>query len=68
MTGEAWEIDGVIGSRMTSGGFDGYTVSLVKSKAINTFIKEVGAAYVAKIGIMLKFYITEIENGVCKLN
>ena len=68
MAEEAWKIDGVIGSRMTGGGFGGCTVSLVKDEAIDTFIKEVGAAYEAKIGIKPEFYIAEIGDGACKLN
>ena len=67
MASEAWKIDGVIGSRMTGGGFGGCTVSLVKEEAIDTFIKEVGAAYQAKIGIKPEFYIAEIGDGACKL-
>jgi len=68
MASEAWKIDGVIGSRMTGGGFGGCTVSLVKDEAIDTFIKEVGAAYEAKIGIKPEFYIAEIGDGACKID
>lgn len=67
MAEEAWKIEGVIGSRMTGGGFGGCTVSLVKDEAIDTFIKEVGAAYKAKIGIQPDFYIAEIGDGATKL-
>ena len=67
MAEEAWKIDGVIGSRMTGGGFGGCTVSLVKDEAIDTFIEKVGAAYEAKTNIKPQFYIAEIGDGACKL-
>ena len=67
MAEEAWKIDGVIGSRMTGGGFGGCTVSLVKDEAIDTFIEKVGAAYEARIGIKPEFYIAEIGDGACKI-
>lgn len=60
---EAWKIDGVIGSRMTGGGFGGCTVSLVKDEAIPTFIEKVGKAYEQKTGIKADFYIAEIGDG-----
>lgn len=60
---EAWKIDGVIGSRMTGGGFGGCTVSLVKDEAIPEFIEKVGKAYEEKTGIHPDFYIAEIGDG-----
>ena len=67
MAEEAWKIAGVIGSRMTGGGFGGCTVSLVKDEAIDNFIDKVGAAYEAKTGLKPQFYIAEIGDGACKL-
>jgi galactokinase len=64
---EAWKIEGVIGSRMTGAGFGGCTVSIVKDEAIDTFIKEVGAAYLEKIGYAADFYVVEIGDGPCVL-
>ena len=61
---EAWKVDGVIGSRITGGGFGGCTVSLVRDEAIPTFIEKVGAAYLEKTGIKADFYIAEIGDGV----
>lgn len=64
---EAWKIDGVIGSRMTGGGFGGCTVSLVKDEAIDAFKEKVGAAYKAKTGLTADFYIAEIGDGAKKI-
>lgn len=67
MAEEAWKIDGVIGSRMTGGGFGGCTVSLVKDEAIDKFIEKVGKAYEKRIGIKPDFYAAEIGDGAKKV-
>ena len=59
----AWKVDGVIGSRMTGGGFGGCTVSLVRDEAIPTFIEQVGKEYTEKTGLKADFYIAEIGDG-----
>lgn len=61
---EAWKIDGVLGARMTGGGFGGCTVALVRDEAIDTYIEKVGAAYTEKTGIKADFYIANIGDGV----
>ena len=59
----AWQIDGVIGSRITGGGFGGCTVSIVKNDAVDTFIAKVGEGYKEKTGHEAEFYVVEIGDG-----
>jgi galactokinase len=67
MVEEARKIDGVIGSRMTGGGFGGSTVSLVKDEAVDAFIENVGKNYKAKTGLKPEFYVAEIGEGGHKI-
>ena len=60
---EAWKVDGVIGSRITGGGFGGCTVSIVKDEAVENFKEKVGAAYEARVGKKADFYVVEIGDG-----
>lgn len=63
----AWAADGVIGSRITGGGFGGCTVSIVKNDAVDKFIETVGAEYEKKAGHKAEFYVVEIGNGASVL-
>ena len=64
----AWEIDGVIGSRITGGGFGGCTVSIVKNDAVDKFIETIGEKYKEKVGHEAEFYVVDIGDGarVCE--
>ena len=64
----AWKVEGVLGSRMTGGGFGGCTVSLVRDEAIPAFIEQVGAEYTEKTGLKADFYIAEIGDGAHRVN
>ena len=64
----AWQQDGVLGSRMTGGGFAGCTVSIVRDAAIPAFEKNVGDAYTAKIGYAPSFYVANIADGTRRLS
>ncbi|MBP5263311.1 MAG: galactokinase [Lachnospiraceae bacterium] len=59
----AWQVPGVIGSRMTGAGFGGCSVSIVKEEAVQSFIQSVGEAYEKKIGYAATFYVVEIGDG-----
>lgn len=63
----AWKIPGVIGSRITGGGFGGCTVSIVKNDAVDTFIDVIGREYKEKVGHEAEFYVVEIGDGAGKL-
>ena len=64
----AWQKNGVLGSRMTGGGFAGCTVSIVRDAAIPAFEKNVGDAYTAKIGYAPSFYVANIADGARRLS
>ena len=64
----AQAMPGVIGSRITGGGFGGCTVSIVKNDAVDTFISEIGKAYKEKVGHGAEFYVVDIGDGARTLN
>ena len=64
---EAWKVDGVIGSRITGGGFGGCTVSIVKDEAVENFKEKVGTAYQQRVGKQADFYVVEIGDGPSRL-
>lgn len=59
----AWQIPGVIGSRITGGGFGGCTVSIVKIDAVDHFIDTIGKQYKEKVGHEAEFYVVDIGDG-----
>ena len=64
----AWEIPGVIGSRITGGGFGGCTVSLVENDKVDTFKEIVGKTYTEKTGLHADFYIVSCGEGAHKIS
>ncbi len=64
----AWKTEGVIGSRITGGGFGGCTVSIVKNDAVDNFINVIGNAYEEKVGHKAEFYVVDIGDGAGALS
>ena len=56
----AWTVPGVLGARMTGGGFGGSAVALVKDSAVKQLIDTVGQTYTQKTGLKADFYIAKI--------
>ena len=65
---EAWKIEGVIGSRITGGGFGGCTVSIVKNEAVDDFKDKISKAYKDRTGIDCEIYVVDVGEGAHKLN
>ena len=59
----AWEVPGVIGSRMTGGGFGGCTVSIVEEDAVDRFKEVVGSEYRKRFGHDCTFIIESAGDG-----
>ncbi|MGX8729083.1 MAG: galactokinase [Lachnospiraceae bacterium] len=59
----AWEVPGVIGSRMTGGGFGGCTVSIVENAALPQFQEALTSVYEDAYGKCPEFYIVRPGEG-----
>lgn len=59
----AQAMPGVLGSRITGGGFGGCTVSIVRNDAVDGFISQIGKTYQAKVGHEAEFYVVDIGDG-----
>lgn len=59
----AKNLDGVLGIRMTGGGFGGCTVAIVKEDAVDGFIETIKNAYKEQFSHPASFYVTNTGNG-----
>jgi galactokinase len=64
----ARQTPGVIGTRMTGGGFGGSTVHLVETKAVDRFNQEVVERYMAETKLTAPMYVCQAVDGVGLLN
>lgn len=65
---ETRKLEGVLGSRMTGGGFGGCTVSLIHKDQIREFESVVPEAYTRLTGLKADIYYPEIGQGVEELS
>lgn len=63
----AWQLEGVIGSRMTGAGFGGCTVNLVRQDCVQDMISQVGKIYLDKIGYAADFYEVSVGSGPMRI-
>jgi galactokinase len=59
---------GVIGARMTGGGFGGCTVNLVESSATEAFNHSVATEYLSQTGLNPEIYISPASDGVQRVD
>ena len=63
----AWNLPGVIGSRMTGGGFGGCTVSIVEANHVQNFVDTLGSEYERLTGRKAAFYTTGSQDGAGRI-
>lgn len=68
MAEAAWAQPGVLGARMTGGGFGGCVVALVQDEAVEAFKHDVAKLYTARTGYTPDFYVASAEDGARELN
>ena len=59
--------EGLVGSRMTGGGFGGCTVNLVRTASVDRFTAEMRSAYHQATGISPEIYVSTAGTGVTEL-
>jgi galactokinase len=60
--------DGVVGSRMTGGGFGGCTINLVKTEAVEEFRHSVAKEYKLATQIAADIYVSKAAQGVTEVD
>ncbi len=68
LVAEGRKIDGVIGTRITGGGFGGCTVSIIRSDVTDSFCRELAAKYEQAYGVKAEFYIVKPGEGAHTLS
>jgi galactokinase len=61
-------LPGLIGARLTGGGFGGCTVNLVEQKDAQAFAQELGRRYTAKFGILPEIHVCHASGGAHQID
>lgn len=59
----AWDQEGVVGARMTGGGFGGCCIAIVEKDAVERVTADMATAFKDKMGYDAEFYIVETADG-----
>jgi galactokinase len=62
------ELPGLIGARLTGGGFGGCTINLVEQSQAKAFAEELGRRYAAKTGIQPEIHICHASDGAHRVS
>jgi len=63
----AQDIPGLIGARLTGGGFGGCTINLVEQNQAKAFAEELGHRYAARTGIVPHIHVCHASDGAHRL-
>ena len=67
MVALAQDLPGLIGARLTGGGFGGCTINLVEQSEAEAFAEALGARYAEQIGIVPQIHVCHASGGAHKL-
>jgi galactokinase len=63
----AQDLPGLIGARLTGGGFGGCTINLVEQSQAEAFAKELASRYAARTGIEPEIHICHASDGAHRI-
>ena len=67
MVALAQDLPGLIGARLTGGGFGGCTINLVEQDQAAAFVEALGSRYAAQTGIVPQIHICHASGGARRL-
>jgi galactokinase len=64
----AQDLPGLIGARLTGGGFGGCTINLVEQSQAKAFAEELGIRYAAKFNIEPQIHVCHASDGAHRIS